>query len=98
MSISSSIFPAECECRDAKACRGPAAPRGGTQWCCSYYAAAAETKAKGEPLLYTFLEAPAVLRFNKFVRSGYRAGLTPRQCCTSVMQLHNETGTGEGVG
>ena len=71
---------------------GVSSSPGGGVWLCSYYAAAAEAKARREPLLYSFLDAPAVLRFNKFVRSGYRAGLTTRQCCASVLGLHNETG------
>lgn len=28
-----------------------------------------------------------MLRFNPFIRSGYRAGLSPRQCCTSILQV-----------
>lgn len=42
--------------------------------------------------LYCFDEAPPVLQFNRFVRSGYRAGLTPCGCLRSVLQYHNETG------
>lgn len=42
--------------------------------------------------LYWFEEAPPVLQFNRFVRSGYRAGLTPCHCLQSVLQYHNETG------
>ncbi|KAK9866877.1 hypothetical protein WJX84_012026 [Apatococcus fuscideae] len=37
-------------------------------------------------------EVPRVLAYNKFVKSGYRAGYTPWQCACSVVHLHNETG------
>lgn len=57
---------------------------------CSYYACSQAAAAR--PGVYSFTDAPAVLRFNKFVRSGYRAGYTYRQCCTSVLRWHNETG------
>ena len=33
-----------------------------------------------------------MLRFNRFIRSGYRAGLSPAQCCASILQRHNESG------
>lgn len=33
-----------------------------------------------------------MLQYNKFIRSGYRAGLTYPQCLCSMFQLHNETG------
>ena len=39
-----------------------------------------------------FDEAPPVLQFNKYVRSGYRAGMSPRQCLCSMFQYHNEIG------
>lgn len=42
--------------------------------------------------LYWFDEAPAVLQFNRFVRSGYRAGLKPCDCLRSILEYHNETG------
>mmetsp|Transcript_18221 Transcript_18221/g.54829 ORF Transcript_18221/g.54829 Transcript_18221/m.54829 type:complete len:345 (-) Transcript_18221:1785-2819(-) len=42
--------------------------------------------------LYWFDEAPPVLQFNKFVHSGYRAGMTHCQCLYSILQYHNETG------
>lgn len=42
--------------------------------------------------LCTFQEAPAVLQFNRFIRTGYRAGLTYPQCACSIFQCHNETG------
>ncbi|KAL4428814.1 hypothetical protein ABPG77_005252 [Micractinium sp. CCAP 211/92] len=57
---------------------------------CSYYAASAAGAVR--PGVYSFTDAPAVLRFNKYVRSGYRAGYTYRQCCASVLRWHNETG------
>lgn len=31
------------------------------------------------------------MRFNRYVRSGYRAGLTYPQCCRSMLRYHNET-------
>lgn len=33
-----------------------------------------------------------MLQFNPHVRSGYRAGMSPRQCLCSIFQYHNETG------
>ena len=39
-----------------------------------------------------FDEAPPVLQFNPYVRSGYRAGMSPQQCLCSMFQYHNETG------
>ena len=42
--------------------------------------------------LYWFEEAPPVLQFNKYVRSGYRAGMNYQQCLCSVFSYHNETG------
>jgi hypothetical protein len=39
-----------------------------------------------------FDEAPPVLQFNNYVRSGYRAGMSPRQCLCSMFQYHNEIG------
>ena len=33
-----------------------------------------------------------MLQFNRYVRSGYRAGMSPRQCLCSMFQYHNETG------
>lgn len=42
--------------------------------------------------LYWFDEAPPVLQYNKFVRSGYRAGMSYRQCACSIFSYHNEIG------
>jgi hypothetical protein len=42
--------------------------------------------------LYWFDEAPPVLQFNKYVRSGYRAGMNYQQCLCSIFSYHNETG------
>lgn len=42
--------------------------------------------------LYWFDEAPPVLQYNEFVRSGYRAGMSYRQCACSILSYHNETG------
>lgn len=42
--------------------------------------------------LYWFDEAPPALQYNKHVRSGYRAGMTYRQCVCSIFSYHNETG------
>ena len=40
-----------------------------------------------------FHDAPAVLRFNPHVRTGYRAGCSSyARCLCSVLELHNETG------
>lgn len=41
--------------------------------------------------LYHHDQVPAVLRFNRYIRSGYRAGLTYPQCCRSMFHYHNET-------
>eukprot|EP00884_Botryococcus_braunii_P010567 jgi/Botrbrau1/19511/Bobra.0035s0011.1 len=46
----------------------------------------------GPDRLYWFDEAPPQLQFNKYIRSGYRAGLSPCQCVHSWFYLHNETG------
>lgn len=83
---------AECNCRSSLKPAAPG-PAGGEaehvrlHTSCSYYAAGA-----AGPGVYSFMDAPAVLRFNKFVRSGYRAGYSYRQCCASVLRWHNETG------
>lgn len=42
--------------------------------------------------LYWFDEAPPALQYNKFVRSGYRAGMSYRQCACSIFSYHNEIG------
>lgn len=92
--------PAECDCREVKGCRPPPRSRASSVHdFCAYYGAAssaaaagADGGAPGRPRLYSFDDAPAVLRYNKYIRSGYRAGLSPGQCCASVLQLHNETG------
>ncbi|KAL4451534.1 hypothetical protein ABPG75_007196 [Micractinium tetrahymenae] len=92
-------FTVDCDCRSSPrpaqpAPASPAAAKLSQQpqphLNCQYYASTAAGAAT--PGLYSFLDAPAVLRFNKFVRSGYRAGYSYRQCCTSVLRLHNETG------
>jgi hypothetical protein len=57
---------------------------------CSYYEAAAE-KPRGCLRLYTYAEAPAALRFNPHIRSGYRAGYGYGACCRSLLAWHNET-------
>lgn len=89
----------ECDCRSSArpappAALGPVAADQAQQALahtgCSYYACSQAAAAR--PGVYSFTDAPAVLRFNKFVRSGYRAGYTYRQCCTSVLRWHNETG------
>lgn len=61
----------------------PAAPGGPAA--CRFYAAAGRR-------LYTFEEAPQVLQYNRFIRSGYRAGLSYPRCLRSICEVHNETG------
>ncbi|EFN56054.1 hypothetical protein CHLNCDRAFT_52154 [Chlorella variabilis] len=96
-----SAFSIECTCRVSKAgglVRAASAPaagegEGAPTVRCSYYDAAAEGRPAGrQHQLYSFLDAPEALRFNKFIRSGYRAGLSYPQCCRSMLSLHNETG------
>lgn len=87
MAHSDSAFLQECDCRGVKGACPPPAAVGLVSWC-PYYAVAAD----GPPRLYRWHEAPAVLRFNPFIKSGYRAGLSTRQCCASLLQLHNESG------
>lgn len=72
----------QCGCRTSKAAADP--PQS-----CPYY-----DREGGPTRLLSFHEAPAVLRFNTYIRSGYRAGMGYRDCCRSVLQLHNETGAG----
>ncbi|KAK9807384.1 hypothetical protein WJX73_010328 [Symbiochloris irregularis] len=48
-------------------------------------------KTQGQNL-YWFEDAPADLQFNRYIRSGYRAGLSYGECVCSVFQYHNETG------
>lgn len=55
---------------------------------CTFYVAAAANPGR----LLAFDDAPRVLQFNRYIRSSYRAGLTPAACLRSVFQLHNETG------
>lgn len=83
-------FEVECSCRSSKACSaarpasGGGAGSGGAPLVrCSYY--------QPRRQLYCFQEAPAALRFNKHIRSGYRAGYSYSQCCRSILDLHNET-------
>lgn len=54
---------AECDCRGVRGACPPPAAVGLATWC-PYYAAATE----GPPQLYRWHEAPAVLRFNPFIR------------------------------
>ena len=42
--------------------------------------------------LLFFHELPSVLRFNEFIRSGYRAGYTYPAALRSIFEVHNETG------
>ncbi|KAL0028704.1 hypothetical protein WJX79_000808 [Trebouxia sp. C0005] len=42
--------------------------------------------------LYWWDEVPAVLQFNPYIKSGYRAGLTRQECVGSLFHCHNETG------
>lgn len=43
-----------------------------------------------KPLAF-FEDAPEVLKFNKYIRSGYRAGFTNWDCFRSTLRIHNET-------
>lgn len=42
--------------------------------------------------LVSWADAPSVLQFNKYIRSGYRANYTYAECAASVLSIHNETG------
>lgn len=48
------------------------------------------SKSKEKDLLF-YEDIPEVLQFNKYVRSGYRAGLTNWECVKSVFSVHNES-------
>ena len=48
----------------------------------------------GRPLLW-FDQCPPELQFNRYIRSGYRAGYTCRECVASIFQYHNETGAAD---
>ncbi|GAB4819451.1 hypothetical protein N2152v2_006497 [Parachlorella kessleri] len=50
------------------------------------------TAAQADWRLYSFEEAPPTLQYNKYIRSGYRAGLSYGQCLGSMLCCHNETG------
>ncbi|GMH44266.1 hypothetical protein BSKO_12200 [Bryopsis sp. KO-2023] len=50
------------------------------------------TSRRGSKKLLFFEDAPDVLQFNKYIRSGYRAGFSYWDCVRSVSQVHNETG------
>ncbi|DBA84039.1 hypothetical protein WJX77_000100 [Trebouxia sp. C0004] len=52
----------------------------------------ADNKSRGHSKLYWWDEVPAVLQFNPYIKSGYRAGLTPQECVGSLFHCHNETG------
>jgi hypothetical protein len=41
--------------------------------------------------LYKIDEMPAYLRFNPFVKNGYRQLMDVKQCCQSLLFFHNET-------
>ena len=47
----------------------------------------------GSLRLFRREEVPIWLRFNPYILSGYRSGLTVQQCLSSVFAIHNETGT-----
>lgn len=57
-------------------------------------AAALQSGCKKPPLPRTqyFEEIPAVLQFNRFIRSGYRVNYTYCECCKSIFAVHNESG------
>eukprot|EP00803_Ostreobium_quekettii_P003966 evm.model.scf_484.3 EVM.evm.TU.scf_484.3 scf_484:48769-49758(-) len=48
--------------------------------------------ARRGPGVVFWEDAPQVLKFNRFIRSGYRAGYSYPQCLASLWGLHNETG------
>ena len=44
-----------------------------------------------ENRLYKIHEMPEYLRFNPFVKNGYRRLMNVNQCCQSLLFFHNET-------
>ncbi|PSC76465.1 progestin and adipoQ receptor family member 4 [Micractinium conductrix] len=81
-------FAVECDCRSSSSpgatVAAGAAPAAAPTVTCAYYSA-------GCRRLYAWEDAPAALRFNEHIRTGYRAGYTYGQCCASVLGWHNET-------
>lgn len=50
-----------------------------------------ENKARAGKRLYKLEEIPEYLRFNPFVKDGYRRQMNIRECCQSLLFFHNET-------
>ena len=50
-----------------------------------------ENKASAEKRLYKLEEIPEYLRFNPFVKNGYRRQMNVKECCRSLLFFHNET-------
>ena len=50
-----------------------------------------ENKASAEKRLYKIEEIPEYLRFNPFVKNGYRRQMNVKECCQSLLFFHNET-------
>lgn len=47
--------------------------------------------ASYENKLYKIDEMPDYLRFNPFVKDGYRRQMNVKECCQSLLFFHNET-------
>ena len=41
--------------------------------------------------IYKLEEMPEYLRFNPYIKDGYRGQMTLRECCQSLLFFHNET-------
>lgn len=74
---------AECDCRGVKGACPPPPAVGLATWC-PYYAAAAE----GPPRLYRWHEAPAVLRYNPFIRRCAGVGWGLQHCAWQHPSAH----------
>ena len=47
--------------------------------------------ASSENRVYKIEEIPDYLRFNPFVKAGYRRQMNAKECCQSLLFFHNET-------
>ena len=50
-----------------------------------------ENKASTGKQLHKLEEVPEYLRFNPFVKDGYRRQMNVKECCQSLLFFHNET-------
>jgi adiponectin receptor len=50
-----------------------------------------ENNVTSDNRLYKIEEMPEYLRFNPFVKDGYRRQMNVKECCQSLLFFHNET-------